>query len=174
METLDAIQTRRNIKKFEKTPVPEEVLKQVLSAAMNAASAGNEQPWHFIVITDHDILSKISKINPYAEIVKWAPAAILVCADLYLEKFSGNWVLDCAAASQNLLLASHDLGLGAVWTGIYPDEKRMKGFRWLLDLPDNIAPHSLIPIGYPAKISVSQLKDSKEKYSTERIHFNRW
>ena len=98
-----------------------------------------------------------------------APAAIMVCGDSTSEQYPGYWVVDCAAAVQNLLLAAHALGLGAVWTGTYPRQERMESYRRLLNLPEHIEPHSLIPIGYPAERPSNQ-----DRYRPERIHVNRW
>jgi nitroreductase len=169
MDVLEAIHTRRSIRKYENKPVPQELIKEILAAAMSAPSAGNAQPWHFVIITDREILDKVPNINPYAAMAKNAPASILVCGDLSLEKFPGNWPLDCAAAVQNLLLASHARGLGAVWTGIYPDKDRMEGFRRLLDLPEGVFPYTLVPLGYPA-----QKLPLEDRYNKARVHYNRW
>jgi nitroreductase len=99
-----------------------------------------------------------------------APAAILICGDPSLETFPGFWVQDCSAAAQNLLLAAHARGLGAVWTGIYPMEERIEGFRRLFGIPDSVVPMALIPIGYPA-----QQLPPKDSYREERVHFgSKW
>jgi nitroreductase len=169
MDALETIHTRRSIRKYQDRPVPEELIRQVLAAAMSAPSARNAQPWQFVVISDRQLLGEIPRINPNAQMAERAPLAILVCGDLSLEKSPGYWVVDCAAAAQNLLLAAHALGLGAVWTGIYPREQRIDGFRRLLDLPENVIPHSLIPLGYPAEQPARQ-----DRYRAERVHQNHW
>ena len=169
MDALEAIYTRRSIRKYEDKSIPEELLRTILAAAMSAPSAGNAQPWQFVVITDKRILSQIPKVNSYAAMAKDAPLAILICGDMRLEKFPGNWVSDCAAAVENLLLAAHALGLGAVWTGVYPKKDRMEGFRRLLNLPDNVLPHALIPLGYPA-----ERFPREDRYKEERVHHDGW
>jgi nitroreductase len=169
MEVMEAIHTRRSIRKYQNKPVPEEIIREILAAAMCAPSAGNQQPWHFVVITDREILRRVPDIHPYAAMTRQAPGAILVCGDLSLERYPGNWVLDCSAAVQNLLLAAHAKGLGAVWTGIYPQKDRMEGFRRLLHLPENIVPHTLVPFGYP-----SQQLPREDRYKEERVHYNGW
>lgn len=169
MDALEAIRTRRSIRKYQDKAIDEGLIKQLLAAAMSAPSAGNEQPWHFVIVTDPEILEKVPDLNPYAAMAKHAPAAILICADLNLEKYPGNWVLDCAAAVQNLLLAAHAEGLGAVWTGIYPDQDRMEGFRQLFKLPRNVVAHTLIPLGFPA-----QRLPQEDRYKEERVHHNQW
>jgi nitroreductase len=169
METLKAIQTRRSIRKFKPTRVSEELVDKILGAAMQAPSAGNQQPWHFVVITDRELLKEIPKFSPYASMAKDAPLAILVCGDLAMEKYKGFWVQDCSAAIQNILLASHDLNLGAVWTASYPMPDRAEGFRLLCRLPKDIIALALIVIGYPAeKVS------AENRFRRERVHKNTW
>ncbi|KUJ96204.1 MAG: Nitroreductase [Desulfonauticus sp. 38_4375] len=169
METLEAIFSRRSIRKFKPDPIPREMLETVLRAAMAAPSAGNAQPWHFIVVDSKEILEQIPKLNPYAKMAVEAPLGILVCAELKLEKFPGFWVQDLSAAVENLLLAAHDLGLGAVWTGIYPVEERVKGFQRLFKLPEEVVPLAFIPLGFP-----NQEYSKVDRFKKERIHYNTW
>ena len=168
MDTLETIRTRRSVRKYQDRPVPPELLEQLLAAAMSAPSARNAQPWHFVVIDDRELLAEIPRINPNARMAA-AAAAILVCGDLKLEKSAGFWVVDCAAATENLLLAAHALGLGAVWTGIHPRQQRVEGFRRMLQLPENVVPHSLVPLGYPA-----EQPEAADRYRADRIHRNGW
>ena len=116
MNTLDAIRTRRSVRKYAagRKPVAPETVRILLEAAMAAPSAGNQQPWHFVVVDDPAILDQIPAIHPFAQMAREAPLAVLVCGDTSLEKHKGYWVQDCAAAVENLLLAAHDQGLGAV------------------------------------------------------------
>jgi nitroreductase len=169
MDALDAIHTRRSIRQYQDMAVREELIEKVLAAAMSAPSARNAQPWQFVVVTDRKILREMSKINPNAAMAANAPLGILVCGDLRLELSAGYWVVDCAAAAQNLLLAAHALGLGAVWTGIYPRQERMAGFHRLLGLPEEVLAHSLMVLGYPAERPKSQ-----DRYRRERVHRNGW
>ncbi len=169
MELFEALKTRRSIRKFTDEPVSDDELKTVLEAAMMAPSAGNAQPWQFIVVTEQEKLEKIGSINPYAAMAARAPVSILVCGDLSLEKFPGYWVQDCSAAVENMLLAIHGLGLGAVWTGVHPLKERIKGFRDLLGLPEQIQPLAFLVIGHPDQ----QLK-SESRYREDRIHHNQW
>jgi nitroreductase len=169
MDALEAIRTRRSIRKFHDRPVPEELVRQVLEAAMSAPSACNKQPWHFIVLTDRSLLAEVVRINPHAAMANEAPLSILVCGDTTLEHPTGYWVIDCAAAVQNLLLAAHALGLGAVWTGVYPREQRLAEYRRVLGLPDHVMPHSLIVLGYPA-----EEPSAANRYREDRVYWNRW
>ena len=169
MDTLDTIRTRRSIRKYHARPVPEELVQKVLAAAMQAPSARNEQPWQFVVIDDRAILAKIPTFMPNAAMAGKAPLAILVCGDLSLEKSEGYWVVDCAAATQNMLLATHALGLGAVWCGVYPREPRMEGLKRLVGLPEKVIAHSLVVLGYPA-----EQVPAEDRYRPERVYHNRW
>jgi len=130
MEILEAIKTRRSIRKFtdkkvskediNTLKVSKEDINTLLEAAMQAPSAGNQQPWEFIVIDDRKILDVIPDFHPYSKMLKESPIAILVCGKIDATKYCGYWVQDCSAATQNILLAAHGVGLGAVWLGIYP------------------------------------------------------
>jgi len=169
METMDAIFTRRSVRKYLPRPVTRDLIENVLKAGMNAPSAGDEQPWHFVIIDEHGLLQKISEIHPYAKMLKDAPVAILVCGDHNVLKFKNLWTQDCSAASENMLLAAHDLGLGAVWIGVYPAENLVREVRSILNIPQDVTPFSIIGMGYPA-----EEKSSKLRYDISKIHNNAW
>ena len=170
MDTLEAIKSRRSIRRFKQNqPVSREQIKELLEAAMFAPSAGNEQPWQFIVIDDPQILGEIPGICSTASMCRQAPAAVLVCGDAALERYPKFWEQDCSAAVQNFLLAAHAVGLGAVWAGVYPLKYRVEGFRKLLSLPEEITPFALIPLGYP-----DQEPETPDRYLEERVHYNGW
>lgn len=170
MEALDAIFTRRSIRKFKSDPIPEETLKTLLRAAMYAPSAANQQPWGFIVIKDRNILNQIPPVHPYAEMIRVAPVAIVVCGDLNLEKHQGYWVQDCAAASHNICLAAHALGIGNVWLGIYPREDRVMGIREILKLPESVVPLSIIVLGFPDE----NVEIPEERFNPSKVHNDKW
>ena len=168
MDAMEIILTRRSIRKYTEQPVSDEVLKELLEAAMCAPSAANRQPWCFVVINDRKILDDIPNYHPYAQMLKEAPAAILVCCDSDLQM--GDYgVQDCSAATQNILLAAHAKGLGAVWLGVYPTEVKVTDIKRLLNLPENIIPISLISVGYPA-----EQKSPPDHYRADRVHYNHW
>jgi len=169
MELMEAILTRRSIRKFKNKPIPNEILDELLRAAMQAPSAGNRQPWHFVIITERGKLDKISDFHPYSKMLKEAPLAILICAKVETDKYCDYWVQDCSAATQNLLLAAHGLGLGAVWLGIYPIQERVSGIKDLLNLPPDVVPLSLNAIGYP-----NEVKKPEDRYNKEKIHYEKW
>lgn len=169
MDAMEAIMTRRSIRKFKSGLISDDMLEDLLKAAMSAPSAGNEQPWRFVIIDDREIMDEVPKIHPHTAMLKDAALAVLVCGDTSLEKYKGFWVQDCSAATQNLLLAAHAMGLGAVWTGFYPIEERVVGMRKLLGLPDHVIPLALVPIGYPDQASGRQ-----ERFRRDRVHRNHW
>jgi nitroreductase len=136
---------------------------------MYAPSARNEQPWHFIVIDRKELFDKIMKVHPYASMLSESGAAILVCGDEKLELSKGYWPVDCSAATQNILLAAHSLGLGAVWLGVYPRPERQNGIRDIFQLPGHIHPFSLVSLGYPA-----EEKEMPCRYDEKRVRWNGW
>ena len=169
MDILTAIHTRRSTRAFTDAPVSEDHIKILLDAAMIAPSAGNAQPWGFIVIDDKEMLTKASSLNPYAGMAAKAPLGILVCGVLPKEKYSGFWIQDCSAAIQNILLAAVALGLGTVWTGIYPIEDRVESFRKHFSVPQTMVPLGLVVVGHPA---VEQTR--KSRYDETAVRRNHW
>lgn len=169
MDAMTALCSRRSIRLYTSKQVSPQVVREILKAAMSAPSAGNERPWHFIVLTDRAILDEIPKFHPYSAMLKQASTAILVCADVTLEKHKGHWVLDSSAATQNLLLAAHAKGLGAVWCGVYPSEDRVMNIKKLLRLPEQIVPFSLVPLGFPG-----ETKQAADRFDGSRVHQNGW
>ena len=129
---MNAILKRRSIRKYTQTEVPDELIKKLLEAGMSAPSAGNQRPWHFVVIKDKETLAKLADVSPYAKMTKDAAMAILVCGDLELEHHQGFWVQDCSAATENILIEVAEEQLGAVWLGIYPIKERVESIQKLL------------------------------------------
>ncbi|MDD4802348.1 MAG: nitroreductase family protein [Syntrophomonas sp.] len=167
---MEAIFNRRSIRKYTDQDVSEEQIRILLKAAMSAPSAGNEQPWHFIVIRDRHIMEEITKYHPHSDMLKKAAAAIVVCADRNIDKFGvGYWVLDCAAATENILIAVSTMGLGAVWLGVYPREERCAKLRELFRMPENMTPFAIVSLGHPA-----EQKAPSNRFKEERIHNNTW
>ena len=169
MELIEAIRTRRSIRQFEDKPVHEAMIGQIIEAGMMAPSAGNQQPWHFLVISDRDQLVAMQAFHPYSTMAAKAAVSILVCGAPVGLKYPQLWPLDCAAATQNMLLAARDLGLGSVWLGIYPLEERMAGCRALWGIPEEVVPFALVPVGWPAaKFAIA------DRFKPDRIHHERW
>lgn len=163
------IHTRRSIRKYTGKVIPEETIREIIKAAMYAPSAVNRQPWHFIVVSDRDILNRIMEIHPHASFLDSASYAILVCGDEQLQHDNGYYVVDCGAATQNLLLAAHTLGIGSCWIGVHPREERKKRFAELFELPDHVQPFALVSLGYPR-----EEKKTPDRFRPERIHYNTW
>jgi len=169
-DVLKFIQRRRSIRQYQKgAEVSEGQVETLLRAAMSAPSAGNQQPWHFIVVRDRAKLEAIMQIHPYAGMLKTASLAVVVCGDLSNESFNRYWAQDCAAATQNLLLAAANSGLGTCWCGVHPRPEREEGFRKLFALPGNIAPFAVIAVGVPA-----EQKAPADYYDPARIHSETW
>lgn len=169
MDTIKAIRTRRSIRRFTERGIEDRKIEILLRAAMQAPSSRNSQPWHFVVITERRILSAIPEFHEYAKMLHEAPVAIMVCGDIRIEESVEYINTDCSAATENLLLAAHDLGIGAVWLGIYPRERRVEEIRRLLDIPRHIIPISLVALGYAAED-----KNPEDRFQPERVHRNRW
>ena len=169
---IEIIMARKSVRSYTSRPVEKEKVDIMLKAAMAAPSAVNKQPWSFIVIDDKEVLNHLAQVLPYAKMTAEAPMAIVVCGDL-TKSLNGElgqyWMLDCSAASENLLLAAEALGLGAVWTAVYPEEQRIENVRAVLSLPEYIVAFNLIPIGYPQRN-----EEPKDKFKQENIHYNQW
>ena len=116
----DPVLTRRSIRKYTEEPVADEQVELLLRAAMAAPSAGNQQPWHFVVVRDRERLQAVTVAHPYASMLPGASLAILVCGDTGPKKWPEFWEQDCSAATENLLIEAERLGLGAVWLGVHP------------------------------------------------------
>jgi nitroreductase len=169
MDTIETILTRRSIRAYTDQPVPAEMIDLLLKAAMQAPSAGNQQAWQFVVVTGRPQLNALAEVLPYGKMLTTAPLGIVVCGDLEREKSKGYWVQDCSAATQNILLAAHAQGLGAVWLGVYPREERVRDVRKALGIPDTFIPLCAIAVGYPA-----EQKPRADRYDAARVHHNGW
>lgn len=170
---INNIVTRTSVRAYDHSrTIDTATVETILRAAMSAPTAVNRRPWVFIVVTDAQSLSKLGAALPYAKMTAQAPMAIVVCGDsarfLHGED-STLWVQDLSAASENLLLAAHAYGLGAVWTALYPHHDRQQAVASLLSLPDAIIPFNVIPIGYPLMPHAPL-----DKWDPSRIHYNHW
>jgi nitroreductase len=169
MDAMQAILTRRSVRRYTAEPVNEADVETLLRAAMNAPTSGNAQDWRFIVIRERSVLDRVPDFHPSAAMLSEASLAILVCGDDRAEKNPGRWPLNCAAAAENILLAAHARGLGAVWLAIWPDPGRVEGMTRLLGLPEGIHPVTLVPVGYPAEVP-----SPADRFDPSKIHYNRW
>ncbi len=172
LDAITAILTRRSIRDYTPHPVPAEDIKLLLEAGLSAPSAFDERSTEFMVINDRKILDQIHSLNPNPKTfqLKKATVAIMVCGNQAKErnKGQGMWMLDGAVASENILIAANSLGLGAVWTAIYPFQDRVAKVQKLLNLPEGVIPLNIIPIGYPAE------RKMPHPYDASRVHTDHW
>ncbi len=167
-DALDVIKSRTSIRTYADKPVERAKQEQMLRAAMSAPTANNQQPWSFIVIEKKEILERLAGLS---RSVAGAPLAIIVCGD-FTKTTSESWIQDCSAASQNILLAAHAQGLGAVWCGVHLKESSVEAIVKEFDLPDYIRPLNIITIGYPDE--ETQKQQPKYKFKPENVHYNGW
>ncbi len=170
METMEAIFTRQSVREYSSQAVPDELVQILLEAAMQAPSAGNQQPWHFVVVNERGQLNVLADVLPFGKMLPSAQLGIVICADLDLERYHGFWMQDCSNATMSILLAAHDQGLGAVWVAIYPAEDRITGVKKILGLPEKVIPLCVVPIGYPAVRPEAPAR----RYEENRLHHDRW
>ena len=169
MEKLNYILYRRSIRRYTDQKISEQQIKNLLTAAMYAPSAVNRQPWHFVVIDDSSMMEKIMEVHPHARMLQTASHAIVVCGDEQLQHDDGYWIVDCGAATQNLLLAAETMGLGSCWVGLHPREKRKIAFSRLLHLPSHVKPFALVALGYP-----DERKKRPDRFHAEKVKYNDW
>ncbi len=170
MTMIESIYARRSIRHYEAAPVEKEKLTILLKAAMAAPSAMNIKPWEYVVVTKSDTLDKIRSSLMFGN--HNAPAAIIVCGNTSLFKHpmaSKFWVQDCSAATENILLAAVELGLGTVWLGVHPIYNFTKRISKILDLPENVIPLNVIYVGYPA-----EEKPARTQYDPARVHWEKY
>ena len=158
MDALEAIFTRRSVRKFTEKPIEEEKLRQILEAAMSGPSCVNARDWAFVVVTEKEKLRQMAQANGRpAQPLKEAAAGILV--------------IDGAIAAQNICLSAQAMGIGSVWLGTWPQMDRVENQRWLFDLPETVTPHSIIALGYPAGESAAP---RESRYEEDRVHWEKW
>jgi nitroreductase len=154
MDVFEAIRGRRSIRKFTDESVNEEDLKKILESATLAPSAGNLQPWEFVVVKDQAIKNKLARAAYGQSFIAEAPVAIVVCANV--PRTSGHYgsrgaslycIQDTAAATQNILLAAHALGYGTCWVGAFNESLAAEA----INAPEGVRPLAIIPIGRPAE-----------------------
>lgn len=169
LDILEILKSRRSIRKFLDKKVESEKIHKILEVAMSAPSARNQQPWRFVIIDNRDTLDTIAEQHPYAKMLKTAPLAIAICGKVENECEENYWTQDCSASTENLLLATHVLGLGAVWISIYPKEERMQILIDNLELPKSIKPLALVAVGY-----ANENKEKEDRFDREKIFFNKF
>jgi nitroreductase len=164
---LETIKTRRSVRSYTDKVISKKDLEELLTAAMYAPSAGNEQAWQFVIL-EGEVLKKYLELNK--NVPKTAPFGILVCRDICLEKYRGMnlSIYDCCAAAENILLLAHHKGLAAIWTHVFDTAK--SEIKTLLNMPELIEPFCFIPIGYAKETN----KETPERFDASKIHYNTW
>ncbi len=168
---INNIMTRTSIRKFTNQPIGADTLTSLVKAGMAAPTAVNKQPWSFIVVTEREVLDSLMNVHPYSNLAT-ATAAIVVCGEMEkaLDGFGRDyWIQDCSAATENILLAAHAYGLGAVWCGVYPNPNVIPGVKRVLSIPGAVTPLSLITLGHPADNPAP-----KDKWNPENVHYQKY
>lgn len=168
METIKAIMSRRSIRTWTKEAVTEEKRMIILEAAMNAPSAADARPWHFVTMDDPSIIKQFTGLGG-TEMLEESTFMVLVCGDQSKEVYPGFWPQDCSCATQNMQLAAHDIGIGCVWIAIFPLEDRVETCRNILGIPKPITPFSLLAMGVP-----NETLSPEYRYDAQRLHQNKW
>ena len=168
---LDVIFSRRSIRKYQDREVSDEMINDLLEAAMAAPSAVAKDPWHFIVIKERETLNSIADALPNAKMLTQATAGFIVCGDINKANIQAESYLlqDLSAAVENILIGANILGLGTCWLGLHPREDRLAFIRQLFALPDNIIPMCGIALGWP-----KELPKARTRYLNERVHMEKW
>ena len=169
MELKEALLKRRSVRKFSEEPVLEEMIEELLHAAMSGPSACNKKPWDFYVVSNKEVLKELQSASKFTKMT--APLAMIVCGDLSRALPLGMaeyWIQDCSAATENILLRVTDLGLGAVWCGIHPQKRAVQKVREILGMKDKLVPLNIILIGHPA-----EEPEARDQYDEKRVHYVR-
>ena len=167
MELKEALLKRRSVRKFTEEEVSQEMIEELLHAAMSGPSACNKKPWQFYVVKNKKKLEELKSASRFTKIS--AKLAIVVCGDLAKAlplKFSQYWIQDCSAATENILLRATDLGLGAVWCGVHPQDGAEDRVREILDLPKKQIPLNVIFMGHPA-----EEPEARDQFDESRVHY---
>ncbi len=164
MDLYTGLLTRRSVRKYTGEPVSDDLIRQILKAGMYAPSANNTQPWHFLVSRNTELFKEFTKVHPHSRMLLSADCGLVVIRNRNLQYAEGYGTTDCAAATQNILLAAHALGLGACWIGTYPRENRIDFLKEALDLPEHLEPFAMLAIGWPA-----QEPKQPERFDESRI-----
>jgi nitroreductase len=163
---LNMIFSRRSIRAYTGEAVSEADVQSLLEAGMAAPSASNRRPWHFVVVTDRPTLRALADAHPFGKMLAGAAVGIAVCGD---PTISDWWVLDCSAATENILVAAVGLGLGGVWLGCYGRPEREQAVTGILGIPDGVAVLSLLSIGHPG-----EEKPARTQFDAARVHRGAW
>lgn len=169
MDIITAIEKRHSVRKFTSSWIDDKKINTILNAGLQAPTAKNKRPYHFVVIKDKNILAELARNNPNARMLAAAACAVAVCGDSNVEGMKEFLYEDCAAASQNILLCSHGLGVGAVWCGVAMNSDWKKLIIEKLNLPPKVEPVSVIALGYP-----DEDRQVRGRWDAGKIHYDKW
>lgn len=177
MDLMEGLLTRRSIRKYQDKPIAKEAIEDIIKAAQFAPTAHNRQPWEFLVIDDKEVLTNLRHIQRWSSFAKDAACVIFVCGDVEKSfnrsKEDETWSfidVDCAIATENLLLAAWSKGIGTCYCGAAPMQKVVDALKEHLNLPENIRPFSIVVMGYPDETP----KQPEDRYKPEKIHWSKW
>ncbi len=171
MDAIEALMTRKSIRRYTGEHISEEDLNTILHAGVSGPSCANTRDWQFIVVRDKETLNKMADANGRAaEPLRCADVGILILGDLEraFKPAKDYWIIDCAIAGENIALAAHALGIGCVWLGTYPQMERVDNQRKLFNLPDDVIPHSVMALGMPAEAGREKIEFEKDRFHFER------
>jgi nitroreductase len=168
---LELLLGRRSIRVYSPGEIDELTVTKLLETAMAAPSAMTKDPWRFVVVREKQMLSQLTAALPGGKMLATAALAIVVCGDLEaaFERQLSFLLQDCSAATQNLLLGAHALGLGACWVGIHPSEDSVRRVKQLLSLPVNSVPLAAVALGHPG-----EQPGPRTRYNRDYVHHERW
>ncbi len=177
MELMEGLLTRRSVRKYQPRKIEKTVMERIIKAAQFSPTAHNKQPWEFLVIDDPDFLANLRHIQRWTSFAKDAACVVIVCGDISRsfsrDKEDEKWTfidVDCAIATQSLMLAAWAEGIGSCYCGAAPMQKVVDALRAKLNLPENIRPFAIVPMGYPAETP----KQPEDRYDSEKIHWGKW
>ncbi len=165
------IMTRSSVRSYSDKEIEKPIVEKLLRAGLAAPTAGNKQPWELIVVNDRFVLDSIAGIIPGAHMARKSNFAIVVLGTPSKALVPEYWVQDCSAVTENILLAAHGFGLGAVWCGAFPDNGSGKVAKMsnLLSLPEGTMALSVIVAGYP-----NSEPHVKDKWDAAKIHYDKY
>jgi nitroreductase len=170
-EKLDLIFGRRSVRVYTPGEISDELITAMLEAAMAAPSAMTKDPWRFIIVRNVSKLRVLAEILPGGKMPSTATLGVVVCGDLdaVFERQLSFLLQDCSAATENLLLAAHGLGLGACWVGVHPSEQAVRKVKQQFRLPSPLIPMAVVSIGWPGEELAS-----RTRFKRDYVHFEEW
>lgn len=178
MDFMEGLLTRRSVRQYDTSKkISKETIREIIKAAQYSPTAHNKQPWEFLVIEDKEFLANLRHIQRWTSFAKDASCVVIVCGDIdksfSRHKEDETWTfidVDCAIATQSLLLAAWAKGIGTCYCGAAPMQKVVDALKEHLNLPDNIRPFAIVPMGYP----LEEPKQPDDRYKPEKIHWENW